>query len=282
MYALGACYYTVNRYERSNTIRAFLQAFGDKIDRSEIKKELVKAFLGIFDHYYEKLVLAYRPKEQMKSYLERNCEIPDREWLDSISSKGRGGLVLTGHFGGIEYLPVVLSINGYETAIIVGFKTKRIRKATLDTAKYFNIHAIASDEPMALMKCIEAIKAGKLLILPCDEFKYWTPCRKNSINIFGTLVPQDRTLDVLYRRTRAPTCLGLLARQKERYLLKIEPITNGNEGSSLASNAWPVLEKYIRKYPEQWYQWNSVADGLSRYKLKERMHTGRSSSALGA
>ncbi len=269
LYILGIGYYTVNRYERFLTTQTFLNAFAHELDPHELRKEILRAFQGIFDHYYEKLVLAYRPKPKMKKYLEENCEIPNRKWLDEVSSSGKGGLVLTGHFGGIEYLPVVLSLNGYKTAIIVGFKTKRIRKATLETARYFDIFAIASDEPMAIMRCIEAIRSGRLLILPCDEFKHWTPSRKNSINIFGTIVPQDRTLDVLYRRTKAPTCLGLLAREKKKYSLKIEPLTDGKKRVSLSSQAWPLLEKYIRRYPEQWYQWNSVAKGLANYRLKE-------------
>ena len=68
----------------------------------------------------------------------------------------------------------------------------------------------------------------------------------------------DRTLDILYRRSQVPCCIGLMTRRAADYQLVIHPLADGRETISIAQSACRVLEQYIYHHPEQWYQWPNV------------------------
>jgi len=90
---------------------------------------------------------------------------------------------------------------------------------------------------------------------------------EENIQLFGRLVPKDRTLDILYRRSKAPICFGIIQRKKNGYDLSIEPIADGEEKIPLCKTTWHLLEKYIYRYPEQWYQWPKFYSEFTRYSM---------------
>jgi hypothetical protein len=46
-----------------------------------------------------------------------------------------------------------------------------------------------------------------------------------------------------------------MKREKNKFILHIINITNS---VSIAEKAWATIEKYILKYPYQWYQWGKL------------------------
>ncbi|MFY9705856.1 MAG: hypothetical protein WAJ95_08065, partial [Desulfobacterales bacterium] len=116
-----------------------------------------------------------------------------------------------------------------------------------------------------IYKALTAIRNGRILITLCDEVKNWRPCKTKTMCIFGQPVPRDRTLDILVRRSKAPCCLGLMQRVKNGYNLSIDPLDGKDDNTSLTEAAWSILEQYIYRYPDQWYQWPSFETEYTRY-----------------
>ena len=52
------------------------------------------------------------------------------EKLDKALGQGRGILFVTGHYGGIEYIPIFLALKGYPMSVIAKFSTKQLKEAT--------------------------------------------------------------------------------------------------------------------------------------------------------
>ena len=265
---LGRIYYYFRPDEKVEVIRSLIGAMEDQIPQERLKSALKEIFQGIFDHYAEKLYLAYRPPSQTRTFLSRNSLIKDVHILDQMSLSGKGFILVTGHFGAVEFLASVLSINHYRTAMIARFKTERLKRAMNEMARAYDIIPIDGGEGGVFIEALKYLRKGRILITLCDEFKYWKPDSKSFVQVLWERVPQDKTLDLLYKRAKAPVCLGLLTRVKNKYELLLESIAAGEESISVSLRSWELLQKYIRKYPEQWYQWNSVAKGLSTYKLK--------------
>ncbi len=227
---------------------------------------LWKTYLGIFEHYFEKLVNAYHPTARLERYLSEQIEIRNEDWLRRACREQQGLLLVSGHFGAVEYLPLFLALKGYAPAMIMRFKTDRLRRECTFRCRQFNVQAIDADQPNAALKALKAIKAGRILVTLCDEFTHWRPHRDRHVSVFGRRVRADRTLDVLHRRSRPPACLGLVQRTRNGFALQIEPITDGMQSIRLAERSWQILEGYIRHFPEQWYQWRAVARELSAYE----------------
>jgi Kdo2-lipid IVA lauroyltransferase/acyltransferase len=201
----------------------------------------------------------------MLGYLAKRLTIQNVAQLDRIASEGRGGILVTGHFGAVEYLPLALAMNGYKVAMICRFKTSRLKEALAERAQAQDVMLIDAGEPNVAFRAFEAIREGRILITECDEFEQWRADRNGTVSVFGHSVPRDKTLDFFYRRTKAPMVMGLMRRDAGRFTLCIEPIADGEEKIPVGSAAWRTLEGYILRHPEQWYQWKDAVEDLEAH-----------------
>ena len=261
LYLLGFLYFSLKQTNKKKVALCL-----NHVLRFNLKKTpSYKAFLGIFDHYFEKLVMAHRPLSEMIDFLRLRLHIKNKCYLDNITKTGKGCILITGHFGAVEFLPLSLAMNGYKIALICRFKTKRLKEELIKRAREFDVILIDASEPKVIFKALRAIKNGRILITECDEFSEWRPHPDNRVSVFGHKMPQDRTLDFLQRRAKVPALMGLMRREKGGFTLCIDPLANGGKDESLAARAWNKLEDYILSYPQQWYQWKDAATALSEH-----------------
>jgi lauroyl/myristoyl acyltransferase len=268
---MGFVYYAVHRQEAAIISTSFNQNI-TKSAKDIYNRSSLNTFRGIFYHYYEKLVTAHRPVPKVLDYLHRQTDVPSRTWIDQLCSNGQGGLFVTGHFGAVEYLPVLLAIKNYRPTMVLRFKTQKLRKSLYERSQKIGLELIDADGANVAQKVINALKRGRILITLCDEFKHWRPSKDNFICILGCSAPRDRTLDVIYRRARVPVCFGLLLRNGKRFTLKIHPIANGRDKLSITDKALEILNQYILEYPDQWYQWQDFATKFKNQNAHEDLY----------
>ncbi|WP_456434453.1 lysophospholipid acyltransferase family protein [Thermosulfuriphilus sp.] len=226
---------------------------------------VLKTYLGIFEHYLEKLLLGYRPLSEMISFLKPRLKVSRKHLLDKAIGSHRGVILVTGHFGAVEFLPLSLALLGYKVAIICRFKRPELKRALSQRAKRMGVKIIDANEGNVATKAIGVLKKGYILITECDEFEHWRPYPNRYTYFLGAQVPQDRTLDIFYRRARCPVILGLMKREPDGYTLCLEPLADGMEAVEISPRALATLEKYILEYPEQWYQWPEAVEELKDY-----------------
>jgi KDO2-lipid IV(A) lauroyltransferase len=262
---LGFYYFSIRRQERKRLSRSLRFVLGRRLSRIKFRYILFKTYFGIFEHYSEKMINAYRSLPTIIEYFNESISLTNKDWLDELKLTKRGGILVTAHFGAVEYLPIFLSSMGYRVAIIVRFKTDRLRKVLTHKADLLGLEAIDADNQNVIYRALEAIKKGRILITLCDEVKNWRPCKTKTMFIFGQSVPCDRTLDILFRRSKAPCCLGLMQRVKNGFNLSIDPLDGKDDNTSLTEAAWSILEQYIYRYPDQWYQWPNFETEYTKY-----------------
>ncbi|MDJ0886208.1 MAG: hypothetical protein QNI89_02855 [Desulfobacterales bacterium] len=266
-YVVGLSYLAVRADHRQQVAAGVLANLSDLTKASPPSDDLLwKTYLGIFEHYFEKLVNAYHPTDRLERYLSAQITIRNEDWLRRAYRQQQGLLLVSGHFGAVEYLPLFLALKGYAPAMIMRFKTDRLRRECTVRCRQFDVLAIDADQPNAAQKALQAVKRGRILVTLCDEFTHWRPHRDRHVSVLGRQVRADRTLDVLHRRSRPPACLGLVRRTRQGFALQIEPVTSGGEPTRLAERSWQILEGYIQHFPEQWYQWRALAKELSTYE----------------
>lgn len=258
IYLLGMYYMLASNKERKDILLCQHHALRDRLRPALFYRIHLTTLLGTFEHYYEKLVMAHKPLSRMKHFLESRLRITDRHYLDEVKQTGKGAILVTGHFGAVEFLPLALAIGGYRIAMIVRYKTRRLKEELMARAAELNITLIDADEPGVVFKALQALKDGRLLITECDEFREWRPSKDKQVHVFGRAIPMDKTLDFFYLKTRAPAFLGLMRRDKDGYTLCIEPLADGKNSASLARRAWQRMEQFIMLYPCQWYQWRNL------------------------
>jgi lauroyl/myristoyl acyltransferase len=207
-------------------------------------------------HYQEKLFLAYAPENRVKNYLTRRLQVQGAEKLQQALAVGRGVILVTGHFGAVEFLPAALSLNGYPAAIVVRPQTKELAASLARRAALIDLTLIFPENGKVLPAALRALREGRILITEADEFEMWRPGESPTLNFLGFQIQADRTLEVLQKRSGAPFMTALVRREpKRQYVVDIASPATLSAGQKVGPQCLQVLETAIYRTPEQWYQW---------------------------
>ncbi len=256
LHLLGKGYYLFNREEKlliESNIRDFLGERNPK----EIKRITKEAFRGIFEHYFEKMFAAYREFESVKRYVERNFSVKNIEVIDKALMKGRGVILVTAHFGAVEFIPWVLGLKGYPISVILEYNAKVLKEALGQQITHCDVELMSeSDGGSVFFKALRSLKRNRILMTECDEVDKWRRRKNQTIQLFGKTLYFDDTLNVLSKRTHSPVVGVFLKRTGNRsYTLICEDVSVEREVDDTAKNVFYLWQKYVSESPEQWYQW---------------------------
>jgi len=264
---LGKIYFFFNRKERSKITKALQTVFGNLKHQSEIRAIIDDVFLGIIFHYYEKFFNVYSTPERLRTFFEIHTKNKGLDAIEQGLSKGKGVLLISGHYGGIELIPTYLSACGYPVTIVVKFKTKDLRNITARQAENFSVKIIDPDHTPNIMKAIcNDLKENRIVITQCDEIDEWRPCRHNKTSFLGKPVYLDRTINVLSKRYGASVVFGVMHRDHHHHYefvatswQEMAKMFKQSKDMSIGEVVLKVMEDYIYKYPQGWYQWKKYS-----------------------
>jgi len=283
---LGRLYYLLCRAEKTLIRKTINHVFGRKIPASILNKKVKAAFKGIFDHYHEKLFVGYSKFPKLLKFLRSRVTFAGAENLQAALQDGKGVILVTGHFGAVEFLPGALALNDYPTSMICRFQTTRLRESMGQRAEAVGLHLIDADEGNIILAAMKALKAGRILITECDEFDEWRPDPHRDSYFLNNRLPSDRTLELLRKRSGAQVIMALMQRQgKKRYTCNLTPVGNGTSPlyPPVHEQCLSVLERSVEDCPEQWYQWKKFGKLIkSHFEVEhDRQETGYLAPEIG-
>ncbi len=262
IYALGRLFFGFQP-RLKNRISVRLSAVRDQGLVISSSATLHKTLQGILAHYYEKLFIAFFNFRKVCRFLRQRVAIEKSELLNQALSRGRGVIVVTGHYGAVEFLPLTLALRGYPVTMLLRFKTRRLKESLTRRAGDVDIELVdVENDRHVIFRALKALKANRILITECDEFERWSTDKRNRIRFLGAFLSQDRSLEMLQRRSKAPAVVGLVHRKAhERYRLCLHALDAGEaetRHASISQQALSILEQYIQIAPHQWYQWSEA------------------------
>ena len=273
---LTKIYFLFKPEEKKKIRRTLIHVWQEKMSARSLSQLVNKTFQGMALHYHEKLVIAYCRPRKVARFLKTKVKVSGDNLLPEAQRKGKGVILVTGHFGAVEFLPAVLGLRGYPVSIIYRAQTRCLAASLAQRAKLINLTLIDADEQgNVFMAAVKALKEGRILITECDEFDEWRRGSDNSQTFLGQRIGYDRTLDILQKRTGAPVITAFLHREENGgYHLYLSPITdyyNPNLGS-VSARCLAVLDKAIQEAPHQWYQWKKFAPLLAAHQETAHAH----------
>jgi KDO2-lipid IV(A) lauroyltransferase len=260
---LGRIYFFFNREEKEQ-IEQNLSAVIQRLPRRLPMDWVIRrTFQGIFAHYHEKLYTAHAHYDRVCQFVLKQVKLEGQSLLDEALSQGKGLILVTGHFGAIDFLPTVLALKGYGVTVMARFKTERLKRALSPRADRLGITLLdATEGEGVIFSALQALKSNQILITECDEFEVWRPYRDRSVQFLDCPSPLDRTLDLFHRRCHSPVIFGLVCRlNQNRYRLRLHSLaaeTQSAQATTISLRALRLLEQYIYIAPHQWYQWKQV------------------------
>jgi Kdo2-lipid IVA lauroyltransferase/acyltransferase len=267
--ALGRLYYLVDQREQTLIKETVGLVFQGKIAAGKVQRKIQAAFQGIFDHYHEKLFVGYSNFLRLQDFLKKRVDFQGLEKLQGALAAGRGVILVTGHFGAVEFLPGALTLNDFPSAMVCRFQSTRLREAQGRRSRWIGLDLIESDRGQGLWAALQALKAGRILIIECDEFESWRPDSQRLVYFLGQRLSPDRTLELLQRRSGAPAVTALLKRDgRRRYTCQFTPVGNGSSPANIpiSERCLEILEAAVQAYPEQWYQWKEFGKMIKTYR----------------
>jgi KDO2-lipid IV(A) lauroyltransferase len=261
---IGKIYFYLKKKEKALIQKTIRHIFGGDLEPSSLKILIKDVFRGIIDHYHEKLFVAYSNFPRLLKFLKNRIKLQGEEELREILAQGRGIILVTGHYGAVEFLPGALAVRGYPVTMICRFQTSRLRESLQKRADAVGLHLVDSEEGNVFLAAVKALKSGRIVITECDEFDEWRPAENQKVSFLNCALPEDRTLELLQRRSGAPIVTALMQRNgKKKYTMNLVPVChNPLETATKPQRCLKILESSIQDSPAHWYQWKKFGQTL--------------------
>ena len=263
VFLLVKLYFFIKRKEKHKIAQSIQSVFAEQKDPDAIKSLNKEVCWGIFAHYYEKIFNAFSPAETLRSFFETHVKIEGREALDEALAGGSGALLITGHFGGVEYLPLYLGSKKYPVSMVAKFTSEKLRSRSLEQADAFGIEIIDPGQtPNVMKEILKSLKKNRIVITQCDEIDEWRLSRRDKILFLGKQTFLDKTLNVLAKRAAVPLVFGIMHRGDDhRYKFiatsweRMSQQFQRSIHTTMGEVILKFMEQYIYIHPEEWYQW---------------------------
>jgi Kdo2-lipid IVA lauroyltransferase/acyltransferase len=256
LHAIGFIYYLINRREKRVIERNVREVLAGQAE-CYVRKVVRETFKGIFTHYFEKMYSAYLDFNTVKRYVNAHFKIEGAELIQKALAQGKGCVLVTAHWGAVEFIPWVLQLQGLPVSVILECATARLAKNLLEQTSHTTAELITSTHGGSIfLRAMQSLKSNRVLMTQCDEVDAWRRRRSHTIQLFGKELFFDNTIDVLSHRSGAPVVAAFLRRTgHNHYTLILEDVSVQQKPESTARDCLKLWEKYVSQYPEQWYQW---------------------------
>ncbi len=265
---LGGIYYLVKRKEKKLIKNTVIHIFKNEMDSRSLNRLIWNIFRGIFEHYHEKLYVGFSNFPRLLKSFKNRINVTGEEDFQASLAKGNGLILVTGHYGAVEFLPGALAVRDYPVTMILRFQTESLRNSLMKRVETLpNLELVDSDEGHVFHAALKALKQGRILVTECDEFDEWRPSKTKKVNFLKTVLAEDRTLETLQACSGAAVSTALMQRNGGlNYTLNLSHIlcgTDKDKKETISHSCLNVLEKAIRNTPDHWYQWKKFGKMLN-------------------
>jgi KDO2-lipid IV(A) lauroyltransferase len=193
------------------------------------------------------------------------------EYFDPAHATGRGILFFTGHFGSWEVFNLLPPSFGYEMNILVRRIDNPLVENFVDKMRT-RFGSVTLDKTRAARQMFRALENGELLGILADL----NVQEKEGVfvDFFGVPASTSVSIAKLAVKTNAVVipAFAVWEEAKNKYVVYLEPPVEYKEGDNspenirdLTQKITAVVEKYVRRYPEQWLwihkRWNTRPPG---------------------
>jgi KDO2-lipid IV(A) lauroyltransferase len=248
--------FKIIKYRREVALENLVHAFPEKS-----QEERFRIAYGSYRHFalmiLEFMKLASWTPEQLEKVitLERTREVEDM----LAATRGRGAVVVSGHFGNWEMAIAYLASRFFEGASVIQLRQKNalVDQRVVEMRRRWGMEIIYSRG--AVNNALSSLKGNQFLALLCDQD---AGARGVFVPFFRRMASTPVGAAVLHLRSQAPLFFGFSVRVgKFKYKGYVTPIEYDGDYEVTTENIQKItakftalLEKYVREYPDQ-YLW---------------------------
>ena len=238
---------------RKKTVLQNLEiAFPDHQNK-ELKEIAFKTYKSFIITFIEILSLPVISEDEIKDAIQfENIDIIKEKYDEE-----KGVILLSAHFGNWEYVALSSSMQlGLPFSVVVKDQRNPFVNAWMNKVRTKWLNEVVP-LGVSIRKTYQTLKEKKIVAMVADQR---APRESMRIKFFGKEVAVHTGPAVLALKTGAPLLYGIPVRQPD-YTYRTEMVEISKENlpeeenekiMELTKRHMAYLEKYIRKYPEQW------------------------------
>ena len=250
---IGDLFFYVIRIRREEAFENLQNCFGNEKSERQLKKILHNNYrhLGRVLLEFARIPLLKRSK------ILNEIPVHNIHYFEEMKRLNRGIFVLSGHFGNWEYMAAATANLGLPAFCV--FKEQK-NLAIDNIIRQFRIHVgmqpfkVKGEAAKGILKALA--EKGVVIILNDQD----AGRRGDMIDFFGRPASTNRGPALIAIKHQVPIVMGFGVREKDGrirvHLEKfpgIDQFADSEDGVKLFLIEYNrILEKYIRKYPEQW------------------------------
>ncbi|RKY33098.1 MAG: hypothetical protein DRP74_00910 [Candidatus Omnitrophota bacterium] len=246
--------YIIAAKQRKIALESLKLAFGVSLTGEQIEQIARECFDNMAKSGVELLFLLDKPQ-----LLRQRVKIVGKENLEAALSKGKGVILVSGHFGNFPLMLARIGLEGYQVSgIMRHMRDKRVEKMFLEKREHFNIKTIYSQpRKQCVEKTIRYLRNNELVFIPMDQ-NFGTA--GVFVDFFGRKAATATGPIILAERTKAAILPCFIVRQSDDahkiiFETEFNLVQKDNNQEKLVFNIQKItdiIEAYIRKYPAQW------------------------------
>ncbi len=250
---LGELWFAVDNRHRRMALDNLTRAFGGEKSGCEIRQIARQVFRNIVHVVFEVgWSLRLRPED-----LDKYFTVEGRVNISAALRKGKGALILTGHIGNWELMPVAAFMAGYSAHILYRpMDYAPLDRFFVEARSRFDLKLIPKDA--SLLRAFRALKRGETVAMLLDQN---VGLHKGvMVNFFGRRACTSYGLAYIALKTGAPVLPFYVVRRDGGFAAVIGPeipfVKTGDDRKDLEENTQrynDALEAVIRQYPDQWF-----------------------------
>ncbi|MDD8018570.1 MAG: lysophospholipid acyltransferase family protein [Bacteroidota bacterium] len=249
---LGTFVFYIVPIRKTLTLSNLRHAFPEKSE-FEIQSIARASYQNLFATFLEIFWLPRLTQKKIKQCVSAsNVSV-----IDELMTEQKGVLILSGHFGNWELVALAYAVLcAHPLLLIVQKQRNRYVDALMNKMRtmFGNDVIVMEQSPREVLKRLHENKGVALL---ADQSG---PEGGLFVNYFGRPASTHQGPAVFALRTGAPMMMGFMVRQPHgKFFIEVEKISYTGIGETeedkiraITERHVQMLEKYVRKYPDQW------------------------------
>ncbi|MCP4161522.1 MAG: lysophospholipid acyltransferase family protein [Deltaproteobacteria bacterium] len=252
-YFIGTLWFYVDRRHRKVALKNMSRVYGDK----KTDKEVLNLARSVFIELPKIIFEAGWSLRLKKDSLPNFFKVEGVENIDEAFKRGKGVLILTAHIGSWELLTLVPGMLPYKFHDIYRpLDFEPLRDFFDFFRSRFGMGLIGKRR--AMREILKTLSDGEGIGVPLDQ----AGSRPEGVfvDFFGEPTSTNKSIARVAMKTGASVVPVFLVREKDKFRVFIdkivETVDTGCKNDDVKVNTEnynKIIEKYIKKYPSQWF-----------------------------
>ena len=265
---VGLIIYTFSKRDRQGLGINLSIALDRPADDPTVRKRVRQVFINYGRYMVDFFLLPQLPSHKIKKYF---ADIRGEEILKNALKRGKGVILLSAHVGNWEIGGTLLRLLNYPlTVVAIAHNTAATNALVNQLRQNKNICVIEVDQsPFSVIEVLRHLQQNRIVAMNGDRDYFGTG---RQVNFMGKNVNFPVGPVILAMSSGAALIPAFVLKQPDgRYIGVLEDaipfLSKGNRDEAINKNLNTIariFEKYIRRYPDQWYYPDPITAPLSR------------------